>query len=306
MIDLTARVNTERRTPIPLLLSGDEAQTVRPTDFEWGWLNDLLHSRLSTPSEYKLSANLRSPHRIAVIVNRVWSLYSHIQKHERPSGTGYAEIEDDAADQVLYCSASPGAELGELLTQLSTREGLALITLDETVPAYVPEPARAAVLTVSEAKELDFNAVCVIDGGKHLDRVVRNDSRLRSDCDIEGLRRRLAIDQLRVALSRPTERLFWLDISPTEQILRQSISFLNGTGSETGVASCVPSALLKTLEEDELDLEERVQRCQSDARQYIDARPKSPGRGLSKRSRCWDVRVRWRPLRMKALEIRPS
>src|SRR5207245_4995409 len=28
-----------------LLIAGDEAQTVRPTDFEWGWLNDLLHHR---------------------------------------------------------------------------------------------------------------------------------------------------------------------------------------------------------------------------------------------------------------------
>jgi hypothetical protein len=35
----------------------------------------------------------------------------------------------------------------------------------------------------------------------------------------------------------------------------------------------VPAALLKTLEEDELDAEERVQRCQADARQYLQVKP---------------------------------
>ncbi|HEY3938901.1 MAG TPA: hypothetical protein VGL97_15830 [Bryobacteraceae bacterium] len=273
VVELTLRINRPRRLPAPLLLSGDEAQTVRPTDFEWGCLNDLLHAQLATPSEFKLTANLRSPLRIAELVNRVWDLYSHLQKHERPGGTGYAEIEDDATDQILYCSASPGPELDELLISLSTREGLALITLEDTVPAYIPEAARLAVLTVPEAKGLDFNAVCVLDAGHHLERIVREESRLRAGSDIEALRRRLAIDQLRVALSRPTERLFWMDINPSGEVVRQSIAFLNGRNVETGVASCVPAALLKTLEEDDLDPEERVQRCQADARQYLEVKP---------------------------------
>ena len=273
VMELAALINRHHRAPVPLLLAGDEAQTVRPTDFEWAWLSDLLHSRVGTPSEHKLSANLRSPRRIAELVNRVWDLYSHIQKQERPSGTGYAEIEDDATDQILYCTAVVGPELDELLISLSTHEGLALITLEDAVPPFVPEVAREAVLTVSEAKGLDFHSVCVLDAGHHIERVLREDGRLRADSDLEGLRKRLAIDQLRVALSRPTERLFWLDINPTDQVVRQSIAFLNGGDAESGVSSCVPAALLKTLEEDELDPEERVQRCQADARQYLQVKP---------------------------------
>ena len=42
---------------------------------------------------------------------------------------------------------------------------------------------------------------------------------------------------------------------------------------ESGVSSCVPAALLKTLDEDELDPEERVQRCQADARQFLQVKP---------------------------------
>jgi hypothetical protein len=273
VVELASLINRSRRTPIPLLLAGDEAQTVLPTDFEWGWLSDLLHARLDSPTEYKLSANLRSPRRIAELVNRVWDLYGQIQKQERPSGTGYAEIDDDATDQILYCTAVAGTELNELLSSLSTREGLALITLEDNVPAFVPEAVRKTVLTVSEAKGLDFHSVCVLNAGRHIDRIIREDGRIRADSDIEGLRKRLAIDQLRVALSRPTERLLWLDINPTDQMVRQSIAFLNGGDVESGVSSCVPAALVKTLEEDELDAEERVQRCQADARQYLQVKP---------------------------------
>jgi hypothetical protein len=113
----------------------------------------------------------------------------------------------------------------------------------------------------------------VLDAGRHLELILRDDGRVRACDDIEGLRKRLAIDQLRVALSRPTERLLWLDVNPTEQVVRQSIAFLNGGDVESGVSSCVSAALLKTLEEDELDAEERVQRCQKDARQYLDVKP---------------------------------
>ena len=261
------------KTPVSLLLAGDEAQTVRPTDFEWAWLSDMLHHRLGAPSEYKLSANLRSPRRIAELVNRVWDLYSLIEKQERPRGAGQAEIEDDATDQILYCTATPGAELDELLTLLAAREGLALITLEETTPAFIPESVRPAVLTVAEAKGLDFHTVCVLDPGRHIQRIMAQGGRWRGDSNLLSLRKRLAIDQLRVAVSRPAERLVWIDINPPDGVVGASLAFLNGDDREGLVSSAVPAAIRKTLEEEELDTEERVQRCQADARQYLEIKP---------------------------------
>jgi hypothetical protein len=273
LVQLASVINRGRSTPVPVLLAGDEAQTVRPTDFEWGWLSDLLHTQIGTPTDYKLASNLRSPRRIAELVNAVWDLYGHVQKQDRPSGSGYASIDDDATDQILYCTAVPGPDLDKLFHALSAREGLAMVTLEDTVPAFVPEAVRPAVLTVREAKGLDFHSVCVIDGGRQLERIVREQERVRADSDIEGLRKRLAIDQLRVALSRPTERLLWLDINPTDRVVRESLSFLNRGSSEGNVSSSVPGALLKTIEEEDLDPDERVQRCQADARQFLDAKP---------------------------------
>ncbi len=272
-IQLAHLANRGRRVPLPVLVAGDEAQTVRPTDFEWGWLNDLLHAGVGTPSEYHLKSNLRSPRRIAELVNRVWDLYAHLDKRDRPSGTGYAEIDDDATDQILYCTAAPGAELNELLTVLAAREGLALITLDDTVPAFVPESLRPNVLTVEEAKGLDFHSVCVLDAGRHVERITKFNQRVRPNSDIDALYKRLAIDQLRVAVSRATERLLWLDISPTDDTVDQSLEFLNGEEGLGGISASVPTAILKTLEEDQLDVEERIQLCLSDARQYLSVKP---------------------------------
>jgi hypothetical protein len=273
VVQLASLINRSRKTGIPVLLAGDEAQTVRPTDFEWGWLSDLLHAGIGTPSDFRLGSNLRSPRRIAGLVNSVWDLYGHIQKQDRPSGSGYASIDDDATDQILYCTAVPGPELDALFTALANREGLAMITLEDEIPAFVPQTARGAVLTVREAKGLDFHSVCVIDGGRQVERIVRERERLRVDSDIECLRKRLAIDQLRVALSRPTERLLWIDVSPTDRIVHHSLSFLNGGEASVGVSSSVPGAVLKVIEEEELDPEERLQRCQSDARQFLSVKP---------------------------------
>ena len=124
-------------------------------------------------AEFKLTSNLRSPRRIAELVNRVWDLYDFIEKRDRPSGTGYADIDDDATDQMLYCTAAPGADLNLLLDNLAVREGLALIAMDDAVTQTLPESVRPSVLTPAEAKGLDFHSVCLLNAGPHLDRIVK-------------------------------------------------------------------------------------------------------------------------------------
>jgi hypothetical protein len=254
---------------VSVLAAGDEAQTVRPTDFEWGWFQDLLHFRLASPMDFKLQANLRSPRRIADLVNRVWDLYAAIEKRERPSGTGEAEIDVNSGDQVLLCAGKPGPEIDELLRAFSQREGLALIALGDEIPAYVPEPLRPSVLTTFEAKGLDFQSVCVLEAGKWLDRIVTVREQGRG-LELESLSKRLAIDQLRVALSRPSERLYWLDVGASERTLERARRMLSWGDLAYAMS---PAALLKTLEEESLDPEERVLLCEADARQLLAVRP---------------------------------
>ena len=253
-----------------LLVAGDEAQTVRPTDFEWGWFQDLIHHRIASPQDFNLQVNLRSPVRIATLVNRVWDLYGAIAKQERPGGSGIAEIDENAGDQAILCTAKSGPELDALLRVFSEREGLAIITPGDEIPPYVPAELRDRVLTSFEAKGLDFQSVCVLDAGKWVDRVLLARERGRG-LELEDLSKRLAIDQLRVVLSRPSERIFWLDVNPNDRVLehtRHMLSFHSAPAYPV-----VPDVLLKTLEEDTLDLEERVRLCERDARQLLEVRP---------------------------------
>ena len=260
---LSKRLQQLRGRPVPVLLAGDEAQTVRPTDFEWAWLNDIFHAEVATPAVHLLTSNLRSPRQIANLINGVWDLYAHLEKRERPSGQGWASIDDDANDQILYCTASPGEDLRALLADLASREGLALVTFKEG------QTLAPNALTTSEIKGLDFHSVCVLNPGEQLARI--EDASLHSVNDIDGLTRRLAIDQLRVAVSRPTERLIWLDVAPTADQFHSCLRFLQR--SSPAVAAMTPAALLKSLQEENLDLDERIQRCQEDARQYLAVRP---------------------------------
>ena len=253
-----------------LLVAGDEAQTVRPTDFEWGWFQDLIHHRIESPQDFKLQVNLRSPVRIATLVNRVWDLYGAIAKQERPSGSGVAEIDENAGDQVILCTVKPGPELDDLLRVFGEREGLAIITPGDEIPPYVPAGLRDRVLTGFEAKGLDFQSVCVLDAGRWVDRALQTREHGRG-LELQDLSKRLAIDQLRVVLSRPSERLFWLDVNPSDRVLDTTRRMLSFDGERP--YPVVPEVLLKTLEEDSLDVEERVRLCERDARQLLDVRP---------------------------------
>ena len=267
---LAQTLTIENRRPVALLLAGDEAQTVRATDFEWGWMNDILHHVLGGHSEHRLTSNLRSPRRIASLVNRVWDLYEALDKRDRPGGAGYATIDDDAADEVLYSTAAPGEELNQLLTELAAREGLALIAMGDGVPGYVPDPLRDSVLTAAEVKGLDFHSVCVLDAGPLLQGIIA-ENQYRDPTTIDALRKRLDIDRMRVALSRPTERLIWLDVNPSPGVVIAGSRFLERGYGE--VSPCSPAALLQILSEEQLDVTERIQRSLADARQLITVKP---------------------------------
>jgi tetratricopeptide (TPR) repeat protein len=247
-----------------LLLAGDEAQTVRATDFEWAWLNDMLHDSLGAPQEFKLQVNLRSPRRIADLVNRAWDLYDYLHKQDRPSGSGYAEIDDDSPDEVLY-GAIRNDELPGLLAEFTAREGMAVIALDQT---GIPKEALASVLSPADAKGLDFHSVCILNGGS----VLRGIAAPGLPAAAASLSTRLAIDQLRVALSRPTGQLIWIDVAPDAATIRETGEFLRPRG-EAALAPVTLEAIRASFDEEELDVEERIQRCRQDARQFVDVKP---------------------------------
>ena len=81
----------------------------------------------------------------------------------------------------------------------------------------------------------------------------------------DALGKRLAIDQLRVVLSRPTERLLWVDTRPTPGPSMKSAGCFAPRSSSLFLP-ITAEALRTCLDEEELEIEERLQRCQQDAR----------------------------------------
>ena len=238
----------------------------------------MLHTSFGQPQEFKLSVNLRSPRRIADLVNRAWDFYDYLHKQDRPSGTGYAEIDDDSPDQILYATLpSPG--LSELLLDLSRREGLVLIAFDKT---NLPKETLPFVLSPAEAKGLDFHSVCVVNGGSLLRRIVNQRA---PGCGLDALAKRLAIDQLRVALSRPTERLLWVDTSPDAKTVNE-VSRLLRPPNENALPPITVEALLTCLEEEELEI-----------RGTCPALPKGRPPACSRETRLWHGPAPIRPWR---------
>ena len=272
LIELARRNRPARPARTAFLAAGDEAQTVRPSDFEWGWFHDLLDTKLGRPADFELRVNLRSPQRIAELINRVWILYGNIARQARPGGASKAELDDEGGEQVIFCSAQPGDELNSLLNTFAEREGLALINLSDQMPAWIPEQARTHVLSTAEVKGLDFHSVCVLNGGEFLQKVLTPHLQGRSGASVIDLTTRLAIDQLRVAVSRPAERLYWLDVAPTGAALQASRRLLASQQGDS-LMPVVPAVVLKSLEEETLSIEERIRLCESDARQFLSVKP---------------------------------
>jgi len=75
-----------------------------------------------------------------------------------------------------------------------------------------------------------------------------------------------------VVLSRPTERLIWVDTAPDPATVKE-VSRLLRSASETSLLPISVEALRTCLNEEELEVEERIQRCQHDAHQLISIKP---------------------------------
>ena len=112
-----------------------------------------------------------------------------------------------------------------LIERLDEVEGLVVIAVADEKPAWVPERLRAMVLTPADAKGLEYQSVCVLDPGRvlaRLEAVTHTSQALRNH------EHRTAIDQLRVALSRATETLAFVDVADNDDAYELSEGLLEG------------------------------------------------------------------------------
>lgn len=215
LVDVAARSGRFAGVRPGVIIAGDEAQTVRPTSFEWGSLKDLLAGRLGAAStdrsEHELTANLRSPHDVAAVINRARRvLYSQVDKRQRPRGRVAESPADATVGRILQVELEDQDGLASVLRMFSETQGdAALVYPGALVPDQIAAPAREAgvvVWTSETAKGLEFRVVGILD----VPQQIANISALAEATVDEPLAAELArtaIDRFLVALSRTAETL---------------------------------------------------------------------------------------------------
>ena len=145
LLDVTARAGRARNVKPGMVVAGDEAQTVRPTAFEFGSLSELVIHRLDVHTEktqHELDANLRSPQTVAGVINRARkSLYGRLDRSYRPRG----RVDDSPADvtvgKVMQIVASTDDQLRATLRLFADAHGDAALVYPG---ALLPEAIRRA------------------------------------------------------------------------------------------------------------------------------------------------------------------
>ena len=277
----------ERRKRAPwLLLAGDEGQTVRPSGFDWGKLKDLVTARLSKPEEFKLEENMRCPDRIAKVVEKAKRYYGDLNKDRRPTKQSRREGGIHVEANLLHLEIADEAEASVLLEKIGESESVAVISLEERIPAWAGE----GVFAPAETKGLEYQSVCVLNPGSQLAELSRDDRTGNRSGHEEILEhsRRTKIDQLRVALSRATETLAFIDVAAKEDHLARSKELLGEH------VPCDPSDLEQHFQKDERSVDDRVSAKIEEAGNLLEERP----------SQAW--RKAYQAMRMLGRPDRPN
>lgn len=213
ILNVAARIGVQSGVLPRLMFAGDESQTVRATDFEWGWMRDLVRAVLPDVifEDFALDINLRSPALLGEIVEATQNQYKLLDKRDRPSGQSKTTVDASTIGRVIYCSSESGILNEELLDLASRIPRCAIVYPGSSLPQdLVALDEESLALPSSEAKGLDFETVIVLDAGQH-EAQFQQLLDERSDVGRVAVRARTLADQFRVAVSRSTFNLVLLD-----------------------------------------------------------------------------------------------
>ncbi len=239
MLFFTTVARNQKRLPW-LLVAGDEGQTVVPTHFRWGWLKATIHEALTDLVdnsqalffECKLDSNLRCPSNICKVLDRATALYGRLPKVVKPGDQSPPSDGQVHDARLIHVVCKTPDEAVEVLGKLTTRDDFVVLSLDDELKwtgAADPNGTEGAVtlrdriLSPSMAKGLEYQSVCIINPGRKLLEIKSLTGTFER---LSEMAARTMIDQFRVALSRATGDLIFLDIQPTDQELDESRGML--------------------------------------------------------------------------------
>jgi hypothetical protein len=242
-----ARLRRRPHAPFVFTVAGDESQIVQPSGFDWGDTKNLLGEQLGIwPEEFEYHYQRRSPRNLAQLIDNTWSLYTELPKEHRPSARRQAFAYDETPDgeaehngRILRCAPPPLPTSTEdawaaLLTELVEKPGRVIIDLTERLRsalAGISSTDRDEVLFLPrEIKGLERATVLIYGLNSVYERAMRL-------CDTHGdgkiplFEARRLFDEIRVALSRSTEKIILLEPPGTPIFEKLRIERLPGAGA---------------------------------------------------------------------------
>ena len=267
VVELCRAIGRRRGRAPWLLMAGDAGQTVRPTGFDWGPLNDLLARRVGAPARFQLDEHLRCPSRIAEVVERASERYVDLEKNVRPTKQRRQDGGQHVDAHLVHVHVPGRPAAVDLLERLDEADDVVVLSARNELPSWVPERQRDGVLTPAEAKGLEYQSVCLLDPGRLLSHLRSEEQEYLVDAELDQQARRTAIDHLRVTLSRATETLACIDVEATDEERELSLALLGDA------APYSPEDLLDHFANAEASPKERVEARTNDARLLIDSAP---------------------------------
>ena len=267
LVELALSLNQAYRQPPFITLAGDEGQTTLPSGFSWNWLNSLLYQRIRKPAEFELDSKLRTPRRISRAIENSLTLYKQLERGDRPGNQRREIFEDETDGQVCYVAMPDHESTISFLETLSNEDIIKIVIADNEIPNWIPAELRNYILTPIMVKGLEYANICVLNPGAVLENVVKS-SDSSSYERLTGHKNRVVIDNLRVALSRATEVLVFLDVAPNERMRQLSKQLLG----EAAVTLSAQELLTDVLIE-EMTPRERIESRLRDALGLLDIEP---------------------------------
>ncbi len=276
VLNLVARIGVSSGVLPRMVFAGDESQTVRPTDFRWANLKNLVTLVLGDVVETDdigLEQNLRSPFQIAKFVEATRSQYALFDKGDRPAGITYTEVNESLSGRLLYCALQGDEEWNELVDVFSRLPRARMVYPGFTPPLGLVDGSSDSsnIVTSSEVKGLDFDVVALVDAGTKQLQLRRLLEKREDEPHAEVFGRTMA-DQYRVAASRASEKLVLLDRNGNDHY-EEVVRLCEDRKDLSVELERVDLQQLKSVLEENLDQEALIRSLIEDVRRIIDDQP---------------------------------
>lgn len=309
------------------VVAGDESQIVQPSGFDWGVTKDLLGEQVGTwPDEFEFSYQRRSPHNLARLIDNSWNFYGNLPRRLRPSGRRqaflYEAVGTDATDegngQLFLCippdlpdkrqlatsahatsspiTSSPEQRWQNLLDELVAKPGRVIVDLSEDLQRSLhsflatDEESDEAIFLPREIKGLERTTVILYGLNALYERAV-DLCHNHHDDTIPRFEARRLFDEMRVALSRSTDRLVILEEAEAPVLTALE------SDSIPGIVSIRWSDLIETLETEELSAIEVIEGYLDEVDDYFERGMWS--QGYRRNRRAYELAVQLDDLALK-------